>query len=58
MTDKDFTRLLDSLNNEQIERIKAKCNWEHMSWLGVFSEFPDMFINENNMEIVLELKNK
>ena len=31
------------LTPEQIERIKAKCQWEHMSWLGVFEQWPSLF---------------
>lgn len=31
------------LSPEQIERIKAKCEWEHMTWLGVFEQWPSLF---------------
>lgn len=33
----------EKLTPEQIERIRAKCQWEQMSWLGVFEQWPSLF---------------
>lgn len=43
MNSQEFQKVIDTLTEEQKERIKAKCNWEHMSWLGVYTNWPDMF---------------
>jgi hypothetical protein len=32
-----------NLTPAQIERIKAKCEWEHVSWLYVFENWPSLF---------------
>ena len=31
------------LTPEQVERIKAKCQWEQCSWLYVFENWPTLF---------------
>jgi hypothetical protein len=36
-------QLRDALTPEQIERIEAKCQWEHCSWLAVLRNWPNLF---------------
>lgn len=35
--------LVNSLTDEQKDRIRAKCQWEHCSWMAVLRDWPDLF---------------
>ena len=35
--------LVDSLSDEQKERIRAKCSWERCSWMAVLADWPSLF---------------
>ena len=39
----DFEKLRDALTTEQVERIKDKCRWEGVTWLGVLRDWPSLF---------------
>ena len=44
MTDYErYKRAKAKLTPEQVERIKAKCAWEHMTWFAVFLDWPSLF---------------
>lgn len=43
MTNAEWQAIKACLTPEQVERIKAKCRWEHMSWLGVYEQWPSLF---------------
>lgn len=48
----DWKELMETLSEEQKENIKAKCKWEHMSWLGVLGDWSGLFRNEKNGELI------
>jgi hypothetical protein len=39
----EWMRLVKSLTKEQKDRIRAKCQWEHESWMGVLRDWPALF---------------
>lgn len=43
LPDDEWTRMIAGLTPEQVERIKAKCAWEHCTWRGVFRDWPSLF---------------
>lgn len=39
----EFAELKATLDVAQVDRIKAKCQWEHVTWLGVLEDWPELF---------------
>ena len=39
----EFKERVSHMTDGQKERVKAKCQWEGVSWLGVASDWPDLF---------------
>lgn len=56
ITASDWKLIMNSLSQAQKEKIKAKCNWEHVGWLGVFKDWPDLFINAKNRDFIKKIK--
>lgn len=46
VTSAEMTQVIDALSKSQRDAIKAKCSWEHVSWLGVLKDWPMMFMQE------------
>ena len=52
----NWARLRSLLTDSQIERIKAKAQWEACTWLGVLRNWPDLFITDTTHQREAEEK--
>lgn len=41
---KEWAAIRAALTPQQVERIKAKCEWEQASWLSVYKDWPALFV--------------
>jgi hypothetical protein len=39
----EFQERVSRMTGEQKDRIRAKCQWEGVSWLGVAVDWPELF---------------
>lgn len=39
----EYKERVARMTEEQKDRIRAKCQWEHMTWLGIATDWPSLF---------------
>lgn len=52
----DWSELKATLTRDQIDAIKAKCRWEGLTWVGVLCDWPHLYVNENNADIISKIR--
>lgn len=56
MTYDEFTKLWASLDEDQKESIRLKCQWEHMGLWAVCNEWPGIWNDPDRLKTIREDK--